>query len=59
MPINDRILIFDFDTLTWSYSSAFTGYEYDIYCRISPFVYLASDAKKIHVVGGSISSFIC
>jgi hypothetical protein len=53
--LNDRILIFDFDTLEWSYSSPFTNLEYEVYCRISPFVYVSSDASTIHVLGGSVS----
>jgi hypothetical protein len=52
--LNDRILVFDFDTLTWSWSDAFTGGDLTLYARVSPFIFADSDGTRIHVIGGAV-----
>jgi len=52
---NDRILVFDFDTLTWSWSEPFVGGDLVLYERISPFAFGSADASSIHVSGGAIT----
>lgn len=52
--INDRILVFDIFTLDWAYSDEFVDFERSLYCRISPFTYVNTNADRIHVTGGSI-----
>ena len=55
---NDRILVYDIDTNTWSWSDAFTGQDYEIYHRIAPFVFLDDldpvETTGINVFGGAI-----
>lgn len=52
--INDRILVFNFDTLEWSFSDKFTGEDLALYQRISPFAFVDSFGDYIYVSGGSI-----
>ena len=51
--LNDRVLTFDFDTLTWELSEKFTGIEASVYGRIAPFVFLNSDGEKVKILGGA------
>jgi len=52
--VNDRILVFDFETLTWSWSNQFVDEELALYNRVSPFAFVEANQTKIHVVGGAI-----
>ena len=52
--LNDRVLVFDLDTLVWTYSDAFTGYEKFLYQRISPFAYVDSQVQNIYMLCGAV-----
>ena len=52
--VNDRILVYDFDSGTWSYSEAFSGVDLTLYERVAPFAFATADTSEIHVLGGAI-----
>ena len=48
--VNDRILYYSIDLDTWAYTEALTGFELEIYQRISPSAFV--DGEEIVVFGG-------
>lgn len=52
--LNDRVLVFDFDTLSWSWSEPFIGSDLVLYERVSPFAFASANSDSIHVLGGAI-----
>jgi len=52
--LNDRVLVFDLDTHTWTYSDAFTGTELTLYSRISPFLFADANQLSLRILGGAI-----
>lgn len=52
--MNDRVLVFDLDSLSWSYSNQLTDQNLTLYKRISPFLFVQADGIALHILGGAL-----